>query len=259
MFMRRYLIAMAVLAATTTAGLAADLPVAAPPPAPLPPPVFSWTGFYIGGNVGGAWSDSQSTAVTEFSSSSSYPKGTIFSKSNGSGVIGGFQGGFNWQVANFVFGAEGEYDWSGVSGSETTVSPAHSTISETTTAKIRDIYMATGRVGYAFNNWLFYVKGGGAWDNFNTSSNVFSNSVLAATSGSSGSRSGWVVGGGIEWAIWNNFSVKIEYDHLDFGNQSVTVFGHSGSIKGESALRSVNSTADEVKFGLNYRFNLFGG
>jgi len=124
-------------------------------------PVYNWTGFYVGGHIGGGWSDLGSTELAP--GSVSFPAGTVFTKNNLSGFLGGLQGGFNWQAANnFVVGIEGEYTWSDLRGTETTISGVNG-FSSTTTARTKDLALVTGRVGYAAAEWLFYAKGGGAW------------------------------------------------------------------------------------------------
>ena len=105
--------------------LAADLPAKTYTKAPVyvPPPVYNWTGFYVGGHICGAWSDLGSTEIAP--GTGAFPAGTVFSKNNLSGFLGGVQGGFNWQANNpFVVGIEGEYSWADVSGTATTVSTA---------------------------------------------------------------------------------------------------------------------------------------
>jgi outer membrane immunogenic protein len=97
---------MALLLAPATA-LAADLAYKAPPLA-TPVPAYSWTGFYIGGHIGGGWGEEQSTELPP--GVTGFPTGTAFAPHQFSGFLGGAQGGFNWQAGNhFVLGAEGEY------------------------------------------------------------------------------------------------------------------------------------------------------
>jgi outer membrane immunogenic protein len=236
---------------------AADLPAAPVYKAPLlaPTPAYDWTGLYIGGHFGAGWSEVQDTALTVFPSSAVFPVGTPFSQLNKSGFLGGVQAGFNWRISNWVIGVEGDYSWADLTGSESTRSPVAPAISDTTNGKTSDLALATGRLGYAWNNWLFYLKGGGAWAQASATSQSFSGSTVVATSSSSVDRSGWTVGGGIEWGFWGNWSAKIEYNHIDFGTQQVTVVGLSGVIAGQSALRNSTARPDLVKAGLNYRFN----
>jgi outer membrane immunogenic protein len=110
-------------------------------------------------------------------------------------------------------------------------------------------------LGYAANNWLFYVKGGGAWTQGNSNGNGFlANGTFFESTSSSTNRSGWVVGGGVEWGFTPNWSAKIEYDHIDTGSTNVTI----NTSRATTSFVSSSSTIDLVKAGVNYRFN-WGG
>jgi outer membrane immunogenic protein len=242
--MKRVLLSAVGFVALGLAGSAgaADL---APAPAPAPvyrapvvaAPLYNWSGFYIGAHVGGGWAGNQSTEIAP--GTAAFPVGTVFTKNNLSGVLGGVQGGFNWQVSSFVVGVEGEYSWADINGSATTNSVVLPAFSSTATANVRDLALATARAGFAADNWLFYVKGGGAWGHDNSNG---------------ASTAGWVVGGGVEWGFLPNWSAKLEYNHVDFGSKNVTVIG---TATGTSFVSS-SQTLDIVKAGVNYRFN-WGG
>ena len=254
--MRKLLLAGAALALFAAApALAADLPAQAVPakaPVYIPPPVYNWNGFYVGGHVGGGWSSQQATELAP--GVAAFPTGTIFNKNNMSGFLGGVQGGFNWQVSNVVFGIEGEYSWANVNGSVTTQSvvPASPGFTSNVTAKDKDYALATGRIGYAADNWLFFAKGGGAWGQTNsTGTGLLANGTVFETNTANSNRSGWVVGAGVEWGFAPNWSAKIEYNHIDFGSSTVTVLG---TATGASSI-SVSNTVEVVKGGVNYRFN----
>jgi outer membrane immunogenic protein len=257
--MKHTLLAAAVLSSgiIVAPAFAADMAPATAPAykaAPMAPvSAYNWTGFYVGGNVGGGWSSLSSSVLSP--GSAAFPVGTAFTKHSLSGVLGGIQGGFNWQTGHWVLGVEGEYTWADIDGSATTVSVPLPAFSAVTTAKIKDIALATGRVGYAEDNWLFYAKGGGAWGETSSNGTVFTGGTVFETSSSSTDRSGWVVGAGIEWGFAPNWSAKLEYDHIDFGSKTFTSLG---SVTGTS-LFSSSEKIDEVKGGVNYRFNWWGG
>ena len=230
------LIGICAAAFAAAPAIAADLPVKAPPPAPIP--VFSWTGFYIGANIGGAWSHSTITdAIT----------GATFNTDN-SGFIGGGQVGFNYQVNNFVFGVEGDID--GTSLSKT--GPGIATAFGTLQASASTDWMATlaGRVGIAFDRWLIYAKGGGAWVQ---NSATLTNLTTGASVSGSNTNSGWMAGVGAEWAFSGPWSAKVEYNHVWLDNFSV---GASSIIAGDRF--NVSRDIDMVKVGVNYRFG-WGG
>ena len=135
---------------TAVAG-AADMPVKAPPPPP--PPVFSWTGFYIGGNIGGAWANNEWTE-TFFHTNFNNDRGVF---------IGGGQIGVNYQIGRFVIGAEWDFDGAANSGHGAAVAtPAGGTI--VVTSNNHFISTVAARFGYAtVDHWLFYGKAGGGW------------------------------------------------------------------------------------------------
>jgi outer membrane immunogenic protein len=254
--MKKLLLAGSALALISAPAFAADLPMKAAPPMVAPVALYNWTGFYIGGHLGGGWSDLGSVELDP--GSGAFPTGTVFTGKNMSGFLGGVQGGYNWQFANnFVLGIEGEYTWADVSGSATTVStvPRFLGFSSISTARLQDIALVTGRLGYAANNWLFYVKGGGAWGQGRSFSfNDRANGTLFDTSSSSTDRSGYVVGVGAEWGFAPNWSAKLEYNYIDFGSTNVTLNSSLGTQTFVSSSEKINI----VKAGVNYRFN-WGG
>jgi outer membrane immunogenic protein len=224
-------------------------------PVAAPVPMYNWSGFYIGGNLGGEWLSSQTSILTQFTPTDAYRVGTSLNQLNTSAFVGGAQGGFNWQFSNWVIGFEGDYIWSHDTGSATTQSIVVPSISATVDATGKSLELAAGRVGYAWNNWLFYVKGGGAWEQASATSETFRSSTLIDTTSTNIDRSGWTIGGGIEWGFWANWSAKIEYNYIDFGTQTFTSIGTSGAIAGLSALRNSSATVDLIRAGVNYRFN----
>lgn len=252
---KRIFFAGTALALISTSGFAADLPARTYTKAPvMTPPVYNWTGFYIGGHAGGGWGESQSTELDP--GTNAFPTGTVFDKAHISGFLGGVQGGYNWQTSNhIVLGIEGEWSWADVSGTETTTStvPRLAGFTSTTTIKANDYATAAGRLGFAADNWLLFVKGGAAWENSgSTGTQLLANGTLSSTSVVADDwHDGWVVGLGAEWGFARNWSAKIEYDHLDFGSyniQPVTSTGTSSNVRSSSSV-------EVVKGGVNYHFN----
>ena len=115
-------------------------------------PVFTWTGCYIGGNAGGLWATKNWNVDTT---------GVAQSTTDLTGGVAGGQIGCNYQVSTWVFGIQGDYDWANASGSSTDAvfAPA------VDQSKIKALASVTGRAGYAWDRFLGYVKGGGAWVN----------------------------------------------------------------------------------------------
>jgi outer membrane immunogenic protein len=239
---------VAVLALLTfpMAASAADLRVKAPPAPPLPPP-FSWTGFYIGGNIGGAWAHGN---VTDRLFGLNFNNG-----SNNGTFIGGGQVGGNYQFSNYVIGVEGDFDWAVNNNNSSTgvVVPGVGTFR----ASANDRWIATvaARFGVAYDRWLFYGKAGGGWvgsDSF-TITNVATGASI--TGSNNNTNSGWLVGGGIEWAFASNWSGKIEYDFLGLSSRTFT---STGAVLAGDTFTTGNPNIQMVKFGINYRFGMYG-
>jgi outer membrane immunogenic protein len=230
---------------------AADLPVKAPPQPPPMAPVYDWSGFYIGGNAGGGWSHncwditSFRGPVTPFSEGCHQATG-------GDGVVGG-QIGYRWQQAGWVFGLEAQGDWADLRGSNTSLFiPAW-----TNNSNIDAFGLFTGQVGYAWNNVLWYVKGGGAVAGDRYQGTVTTTGVLFDSA--SQTRWGGAVGTGLEIGFAPNWSVAVEYDHLFMGNQSITTTsaGVLAGIPAGSIFRtdSIRQDVDMVTARIDYHFS----
>lgn len=222
---RLFLAALVALAAAAQVGAAgaADLGVRYPQQpyvkAPLYNPAFSWSGFYLGLNGGGGWARSTWDRTGGFDLSG--------------GVIGG-TAGFNWQTGQVVLGAEGDVDWSGLSGTTAAGCPAGCTTRNDWLGTVR------GRAGYAFDRFLPYVTGGLAAGDIRASPPGFS--------GASQTNLGWTVGAGLEVAIAGNWSAKAEYLHVDLGSFNC------GLNCGLVAPDNVSLQANVGRGGVNYKF-----
>jgi outer membrane immunogenic protein len=244
MMIRRFLVSAAALATMTGSALAADLPNAKGPPdfAPPPPPVFSWTGVYIGGQVGYQWGTSSPFLETE--------PGGVFAAAepgyNDQGVVGGGHVGYNWQVTQFVFGLEGDVEGTSYTGSGLSTGGAFYTRSRADIeASIR------GRVGWAWDRVLIYATGGGAYASID---NAFGAVGGPPTASSTTDRFGWTAGGGIEYAITNNWSARVEYRYTDYGTYAFDTAFVAGAPT--FALRE-HETDNRVEAGFSYKFDLF--
>ena len=239
----------------TTSAMAADMRVPAQRPAPAPMVAaasgYDWSGFYIGGHVGGGWGDEISTIVT--APGLLLPGTQIVTKE--SGFLGGAQAGLNFQVGGgFVLGAEVDWSWSNVRGTANTIALIPG-VTVRATGDVDWFATATGRIGYAFNNMLLYAKGGGAWMDVSYSASVLNGgTVIIGPAIVDDRRTGWTVGGGLEWAFTPNWSAKIEYNYLDFGSKAYTF-----TAPGATATAGIDSAYHVVKGGINYRFNWGGG
>ena len=228
--------------------LAADLPVPAPPPVYVPPvvPVYNWTGSYVGINGGWGWGTAKWTVAPI--PATPLAAGLSNSISDNGGVVGGTLG-FNWQIAGFggfVFGAEGDWDFSAINTGTTATVCNFSGNCQT-----GNNWLATvrGRAGYAWDRILFYGTAGGAFANVQT---VFN----GATAGHG--QAGWTVGAGVEWAFADNWSAKVEYLYVDLGNGNVTCTLNpqctTGPFPATGIPVSVGLTENLVRAGINFKF-----
>jgi outer membrane immunogenic protein len=240
-------IAASLSLASITSVVAADLPAQANMPLKAPPytPVSNWTGFYVGAHIGYGWGTDDGTRVN---ANTFFPAGFAESTTNLSGVEGGGQFGFNYEVSRWVLGVEGNFGAADINGSASDTNILGAPGVSTHNFKIQWVDDVTGRVGYDWNNWLFYGKGGWAWAG--TSANVTNTAVGAPTSQGNDTLNGWTAGGGIEWMFLKNWSAKAEYQHFDFGTQQVNRIASTGFVN------VVNSSlkTDLVRVGVNYHF-----
>jgi outer membrane immunogenic protein len=218
------------LAGAAAAAVLASLANAADLPRPLPqqmvtkaPPyidqTFNWTGFYVGVNGGGGF-------------------GHAFSDLSGgmhtSGGVAGGTVGYNAQYGHWVFGFEGDVDWSDVSGSTSAAGCPGCSVQNNWLSTAR------GRVGYAYGRWLPYITGGLAVGDVQANAPGFS--------GQTNTQVGWAAGAGVEYALSNNWSAELEYLHVDLGRFDCNV------NCGAAGTDNVSFRDNLVRGGFNYRF-----
>jgi outer membrane immunogenic protein len=183
--------------------------------APPPVPIYSWTGCYVGGNVGYAWGSSDVIYTqTRAYLTTSPPAAVVFADGLGSPIIsvngftGGGQIGCNYQIGRVVFGIEGDGEYVGLSKTAAacgTLPVLGATVSPSASVSSHSLFTVRPRAGYAIYRTLFYVTGGYAAGTVNyneTFLHMATNSVEAGAASSM--KSGWTIGAGIEYAITNN-------------------------------------------------------
>lgn len=226
----------ALIAVTALPAIAADMRVLPAMSAP-PPLAYNWTGFYLGGHLGSAWSNGEWTTLGV--------SGADASINSAVGFIGGGQIGWNYQFAGgWVVGIEGDFSGSTMNKS---VNGCFADTTQTCTMKNQWTALLTGRFGYALDASLLYVKGGAAWGHFNYENPDPVNS--GQTFSGNQTRTGWTIGAGWEYAFTPNWSAKIEYNFLDFGDESVSLVGPTASFT-----ENIRNDIHQVKLGVNYRF-----
>jgi outer membrane immunogenic protein len=213
----------AVIGTASAADLARKAPpvvTKAPPPAYVP---FTWTGFYVGANGGYGFGRSKWSGLPA-------------SFDVNGGLVGG-QLGYNWQFGQFVYGLEGDADWTDLRGHANVVNCAATTLCQT-----KNDFLSTvrGRVGIAVDRWLPYATGGLAVGNVKATATTLT--------GVDKTNAGWTVGGGLEYSVAPNWSVKAEYLWVDLGKETC------GTMCGLPLGNNVSLTSNVVRGGINYHF-----
>jgi outer membrane immunogenic protein len=271
----RWAIASIISVAGLGAASAADMAVKA---RPAPVVVFSWTGCYVGGSVGAAqgrsnfnWSN-----ITEGPTGLAVGAATVLpaaanARLSDTGVAAGGQVGCNYQTGALVFGGEADIQWTDIKTSRTATSLGNTNGGPATIVpgaiaeSVSSDWLATfrGRAGYAWDRVLVYGTGGLAVANIRYFDEVcFPTAGLPGcnTASSSSTRTGWVVGGGIEWAFAANWSVKAEYLYADLGNTTnrsiYTTLAGATPFPLATINHNHNFIEETARVGVNYRFNL---
>lgn len=254
----RWAAVSAALFGLSGAALAADMAVKAPPMMP-PPPVLNWTGFYFGFNAGWGFSnfdaniDPAGTVVRDFGIAA------LSTRTNGP-VFGG-QIGYNYQFnPNWVLGIEGDFDGAGLTGTTTVITPSRVpgfTNGFTATDRINELATIRGRIGYTWGPGMVYFTGGGAWENA-THNFMVSDGFLGQSVGGSfdTTRSGFVIGGGLEWMFAQHWTARAEFLFYDFSSNNGTgTFGFTGCGVGCGANAfAIDRNISVLRLGANYKF-----
>jgi outer membrane immunogenic protein len=313
--MKKLLMAGLALASLTGVSYAADMPVKA---RPMPVAIYSWNGFYIGGNAGYSWGRANtdqidSTAATSttrcFRTLSTTPPsdevtgptpicsppnsnliqtfpivtattgvaGATSSSANVDGFVGGGQIGYNWQQGTWLYGLETDLQYSAQRGDSVTCTTATcvaGTAFGSASHSIRWFGTFRGRLGYLpTDRILLYVTGGAAYAGINSDYISGINGLTLVGGSTSNTRLGWTVGGGVEGAVADRWTVKVEYLYADYGSYDANL-GLSGAVTTVGPKNFVTSTAGTqtttvttlgattntsvtdhiVRVGLNYRW-----
>jgi outer membrane immunogenic protein len=236
------LVAISVAAPASAADIYPSYPYRAAPP-PYVAPIYHWTGLYIGAN--GGWGSSHKCwdlTNDGFGPIPAFAEGCH----NATGGVAGGQIGYRWQTGTWVWGLEGQGNWADLRGSNVSLfAPAFENRS-----RIDAFGLLTGQVGWAWNNVLLYVKGGGAvtGDRFDVRTSL--GNVLVAT-GEDQTRWGGTVGAGMEFGFAPGWSAGVEYNHLFMQDKDVRFVDTSGVF---FATDRVRQDVDLLTVRVNYRF-----
>jgi outer membrane immunogenic protein len=247
--MKRLFVASVIFVGLSSLAQAADLPRRTAPVYKAPPVVaapFSWSGFYIGGQVGYQWGGDHNITATDAPGPTTL--GPFPFKSNG--IVGGGHAGVNWQTGQWVLGIEGDFEGSGVDGN-LNVSVFGT---DTSVLSFKQKWQASlrGRLGWAFDRNLLYVTGGGAWSKFTHDATFDTTGVLGGPlvePSWSDTVSGWTIGVGLEHAFTQNLSARVEYRYTDFDS-----FSHASVAVPPATVHTNDLTYSTVRVGLSYRF-----
>ncbi len=240
--MKATLLGAAAASLLTASAFAADLGIPAAQRAPLVPP-FTWTSCYAGVQAGGGWGKKDLTdSVGLFSQLTNYSSASV----DITGYMVGGQFGCDYQFSpTWVIGIEGAATGGNISK---TINFAVPSVPDTASFRATTDFLSsiTGRLGYAFDRWMLYGKGGVALvgDRYHTD-DVNGSYFMDATE----NRIGWTAGAGVEWAFTPDWSVKVEYDYYGFGTKSLLF---TDAVSGGNVPANIKQSIQVVLLGVNF-------
>jgi outer membrane immunogenic protein len=246
--MKKFLLGVVGLIAlgVSAPAMAADLP--AQPYAKVPvmiPALYDWSGFYTGLN--GGWGSSHKCWNTIDGTGAFVAAEGCH---NATGGAGGGQIGYRWGVgSSWIFGVEGQGDWSNLRGYNQSIA----TPGQTNNSKIDAFALITGQVGYAFNTALLYIKGGAAVTDDRFSVTTPGTNVFLGVTGPQ-TRWGGTAGAGVEFSFAPNWSAAVEYDHLFMGTKSTAFTNPFLGLGLPLQSDSIRQDVDLVTVRVNYRW-----
>ena len=240
--MKKILLASVALFGFAGAASAADLPMRAAPPAPViaAAPLFTWTGFYVGGQVGYGWNANDNDIVL--------PTGYVVQSGDfgdsGDGFLAGVHAGYNVQLGSFVVGVEGDIE--GVFGDDdddlVIVGPGGGVFTDYGFAGNALDWQGSirARAGFAFDRALIYATGGFAFAGISDGFGI---------RGSDDTITGWTLGAGVEYAFTNNLTTRLEYRYTNFDG-------------GDNFFDNVSLGSNDIEFhtvraGISYKFSTY--
>jgi outer membrane immunogenic protein len=247
--------------------LAAEMAVKVPPAAaPVP---YSWTGFYVGGDVGGHWSSDNDPAYLSVNNQYSGPIPALLDEAapvtlNDTGLAGGFHVGYNWQMNSLVYGVEGDFTWLHGTANRNTTVPDPSLLGTffqfVDSASDRWISTVRARFGWAADRFLIYVSGGVAFSDWALNHSFAEIPASPANNAGASSntvlRTGGTVGGGVEYAVNNNWTIRADYLYANFGKVTNNVFEPPQNFPEDFVIFTHPEHLSEnlLRFGISYKF-----
>lgn len=240
-------------------------------------PVYNWTGFYVGGNLGAIYGQPGTSSNADcfppagvagyicapFTSKANAAQIAAISSKSGTSPTGGFQAGYNWQLQNLVAGFETDINAYGLHLSQVTNAQfpvfgggitAGTGYTLQTNVDSSWLLTARGRVGAAFSNVLVYATGGLAVTQLRVSYTYSDAKLVNGAASDEKVKYGWTVGGGVEWVVANNWTLKAEYLYVSFGSVSATSLVGISPSYANLLTTSAHLNAQIARLGLNYHF-----
>ena len=240
------------LIASATPGLAADIPVKGGRIAAPVVAAFSWSGFYVGANVG--YGTGHVGADVGLTGNVLIPDATIGLGSDVKGFVYGAQIGYNWQMGQFVYGIEADMNFSSQKASNSVACVAVVGCLLSVDSKIKSFETVRGRFGYTiFDRSMLYFTAGWARLSTSTTVNLALAGVSATLLDNSNSNNGWAVGFGYEQMVWDHWSYKLEYLYMS-ANNSNSIVAIPAVLGGGNVGVSGKVTDNVIRVGLNYHF-----
>jgi outer membrane immunogenic protein len=224
---------------------------------------FSWNGYYVGINGGYGFAASDENVVwTETFAAAPFFGPAAGGSLDIAGGFGGLQIGANHQFGRWVVGLEADAQWSGISDDAAAVTTPYlapgGTAAITTKNSVNWFGTVRPRLGYAFDRSLVYFTGGLAWGEVKHRLAWADSFGFSAFDTKSGLQVGYVLGGGIEHAFDSRWSLKLEYQYINLGDQNYSapeVFGPQNAATAFAIHTNTDTDFHTVRLGLNYKFN----
>jgi outer membrane immunogenic protein len=236
-----------IMSAGSTSAIAADLPVKTAPNRTVTD--SSWTGFYIGGQVG--WSRSSWNNAPFFATIGPFSAGVPIGSTSDNGVAGGIHAGYNYQVSNLILGIEADYKWLDANTNANYIITTGPGLTFNMKQSLDHYGTVRGRLGFVAPNpaAMFYVTGG--WAFGTTKADIAGVGQLGGSfvTGASKNRSGWTAGAGVEYRISQHWLLGVEYRYVDLGDESIRFNFPLRAVTGSTDL-----TLNEVTARVSYKF-----
>jgi outer membrane immunogenic protein len=244
------------------AAMAADLRPLPQVKAPVVP-AFNWTGCYLGGNVGYQYGEDKITTTTApanfAAGGAAFLDGITPATLRPAGAIGGVQGGCNYEISSVVIGFEADADWTGGVAQRTFVVPAGAPVAQndfmTDSARLSFLSTVRGRIGVAFDRVLLFATGGVAFGTVKTVDTLgTAGGAAVSTTNTTANRTGWTAGAGAEFAVTDNWLLKVEYLYVDLGTFDAGIACLVACVAANDTVVHHKYTDNMVRVGINYKF-----